>query len=81
MALAKKCDRSGKLHEHYSTFNSCMIIVSDKYGQVGITSKRYDLCPDCIQELTDFMEAPQRATDNSDECSTRRIVNYVSKDI
>ena len=81
MALAKKCDRCGKLHEHYSTFNSCMITVADKYGQVGDTSKRYDLCPDCIQALTDFMEAPQRATDNSDKCATRRIVNYVSKDI
>lgn len=89
MALAKKCDRCGKLHEHYSTFNSCMIIVADKYGQVGNTiiadkywqagntSRRYDLCPDCMQALTDFMEAPQRATDNSKEHLTPELVTGI----
>ena len=77
MALAKKCDRCGKLYEHYSCFNSCMVMVVDEYGHVvnsGGTSIRNDLCPDCMQALTDFMEEPQRATDNSKEHLTPELV-------
>ena len=74
MTLAKKCDRCGKLYEHYSCFNSCMVTVVDEYGHVGGTSRRNDLCPDCMQALTDFMEAPQRATDNSKEHLTPELV-------
>lgn len=40
MALAKKCNRCGKLYEHYCDFNSCMVIVADKYGHIGATSKK-----------------------------------------
>lgn len=51
MALVKKCDRCGKLYEHYSDFNSCIIMVADKYGHIGSASRSNDLCPDCMQEL------------------------------
>ena len=77
MALAKKCDRCGKLYEHYSCFNSCIVTVVDEYGHVGGTSRRNDLCPDCMQALTDFMEAPQRATDNSKEHLTPELVTGI----
>lgn len=80
MALAKKCDRCGKLYEHYSCFNSCMVMVVDEYGHVvnsGGTSRRNDLCPDCMQALTDFMEAPQKATDNSKEHLTPELVTGI----
>lgn len=65
MALAKKCDRCGKLYEHYSDFNSCNTMIADRNGNIDKMSGRKDLCPDCMQELTDFLEAPQREVDNS----------------
>lgn len=74
MALAKKCDRCGKLYEHYGDFNSYMVIVTDKYGHIGATSKKNDLCPDCMQALTDFMEAPQREINDSKESLTPELV-------
>lgn len=74
MALAKKCDRCGKLYEHYSDFNSCMAIVVDKYGHIGATSKKNDLCPDCMQALTDFMEAPQKEVGNSKGVITPKLI-------
>lgn len=58
MALAKKCDRCGKLYEPKSLpFNKkisangiCVVEIDDdrrRYSGKGI----YDLCPDCLTEL------------------------------
>lgn len=77
MALAKKCDRCGKLYEHYSDFNSYMAIVADKYGRIGSTSKKNDLCPDCMHALTDFMEAPQKEVDNSKGIITPKLITEI----
>lgn len=77
MALAKKCDRCRKLYEHYCGFNACMIIVeivADKYGHIYATSKRNNLCSDCMQALTDFMEASQREINDSKESLTPELV-------
>lgn len=46
-----------------------MIMVADKYGQVGDISKRYDLCPDCIQALTDFMKAIQEGDESNEKAN------------
>lgn len=70
MALAKKCDRCGKLYEHYYNFNLRIVLDADKYGHICATSKRNDLCPDCMQALTDFIEAPQREINDSKESLT-----------
>ena len=74
MALAKKCDRCGKLYEHYSDFNSCKIIVTDLRGGISKDSERKDLCPDCMHTLTYFLEAPQREVDGSKEPLTVELV-------
>lgn len=77
MALAKKCDRCGKLYEHYCDFNLRMVLDADKYGHICATSKRNDLCPDCMQALTDFIEAPQREVDNSKDIITPKLVTEI----
>lgn len=81
MALAKKCDRCGVLYEHYSDFNSYMMtmINTDKHGHIGATSKRYDLCPECMRSLTNFMEAPQKEIDNSKDVITPKLITELYK--
>lgn len=76
MALAKKCDRCGVLYEHYSDFNSYMMtmINTDKHGHISATSKRYDLCPECMRSLTNFMEAPQKEIGNSKDVITPKLI-------
>lgn len=63
MARAMKCDRCGKLHEHYDgakqfqkteRANGVMLLDKDldkKYW----SRKSYDLCPDCMGELEIFL--------------------------
>lgn len=63
MARAMKCDRCGKLHEHYDgsrqfkdteKANGLQLIDKDldkKYW----SRKSYDLCPDCMEELEKFL--------------------------
>ena len=69
MALAKKCDRCGKLYEHYYDFNSCKVMVADMRGGIEKENIKKDLCPDCMRALTDFLEAPQREVDDSNRRS------------
>lgn len=59
---AMKCDRCGKLYEHYygcKTFNNTekanAIELVDKDLDEGYWyRKTYDLCPDCMREFEDF---------------------------
>ena len=62
MALAKKCDRCGKLHEYYpvgnqpgvyNAINKCRLGLCGtiKYEDVTI-----DMCPDCMASFEKFME-------------------------
>lgn len=66
MARAMKCDRCGRLHEHYDGIkefkefkdteraNGVMLLDKDldkKYW----SRKSYDLCPDCMRELEIFL--------------------------
>ena len=62
MALAKKCDRCGKLYEHYPIVNKTEwnAIRKSQRKPVGDTvnsvySPAIDLCPKCMHEFEKFM--------------------------
>lgn len=62
MALAKKCDRCGKLYEHYPMCNKteCNAIRKIQRNPVGDTvhsayTPTIDLCPECMNEFEKFM--------------------------
>lgn len=63
MARAMKCDRCGKLHEHYDgskEFKNTekangLILVDKDLDKKYWSRKSYDLCPDCMRELEIFL--------------------------
>ena len=62
MAMAKKCDRCGKLYEHYpkgnkSQSNAIRRIQRDAFGGIANTIHDLiiDLCPECMSEFDEFM--------------------------
>lgn len=62
MALAKKCDRCGKLHDHYpvgnnSQYNALRLIQKNRTGSIINGNTDYDLCPECMEELARFITA------------------------
>jgi len=70
MALAKKCDRCGKLYEHYpigdqaGVFNSIKRVRKNDEGHVRSYEERsIDLCPECMDTLNRFLKG--EAEDNS----------------
>ena len=60
---AMKCDRCGKLYEHYdgrdrfkNTEKSNSLILTDKDLELKYWSRKsYDLCPDCMEGLGKFL--------------------------
>ena len=62
MALAKKCDRCGKLYEHYPTgrksqtnsIRKCMVLPD---GSLYYSEAIHDLCPECMEEFDKFLTA------------------------
>lgn len=64
MAMAKKCDRCGKLYEHYPKGNKAQSNAIRKIQRdaLGGTVNAYsewvmDLCPECMNEFEKFMTA------------------------
>ena len=62
MAVAKKCDRCGKLYEHYPTgkklqYNAIRRIQRNAIGNTINSSYAIDLCPKCMDEFEKFMTA------------------------
>lgn len=60
MALAKKCDRCGKLYEHYPTgnkteYNAIKRISKSNNGSICSEEHSIDLCPECMSEFDNFM--------------------------
>ena len=57
MSLAKKCDRCGKLYEHYpidkisGNYNAIRFVRMDISGVVDIEKKPMDLCPECMSSF------------------------------
>lgn len=64
MAMAKKCDRCGKLHEYYAgntefknseRANGVLLIDRDLDNKYW-SRKSYDLCIDCMRKLEAFIK-------------------------
>ena len=62
MAMAKKCDRCGKLYEHYPNptgnklqYNAIREIQRNVIGNTINSSYIIDLCPECMSEFDKFM--------------------------
>ncbi len=58
--MAKKCDRCGKLYEEYNVANDERNINSIKTYNCEINNGHfkhgpYDLCPECSNELVDWL--------------------------
>lgn len=59
--LAKKCDRCGKLYEHYDTFdnnriNGISTISKNKFGIRESISIGIDLCIECMNSFIKWYE-------------------------
>lgn len=65
MALAKKCDRCGKLYESKDVsvlgymINGLVLADRDKRNNGYYDRKYLDLCPACLVSLTNWLEAPK----------------------
>lgn len=60
--LAKKCDRCGKLYEHYGNnnkreYNAVKPIYRGWTGNEYAINNPIDLCPECMGNFKDFMKA------------------------
>ena len=60
MALAKKCDRCGKLYEHYPTgnkpqYNAIRRLCKTENGGIISEGLSIDLCPKCMEAFDMFM--------------------------
>lgn len=60
MALAKKCDRCGKLYEHYpngkkSQYNAIKRVSKAENGRIMDEEMSIDLCPECMNYFDEFM--------------------------
>lgn len=74
MARAKKCDRCGKLHEHYdggrefknSEQANGVILIDRNLDYKCRTRKSYDFCPDCMRKLEKFIKNEEVSADEND---------------
>ena len=73
MAMAKKCDRCGKLYEHYPTGNNLQYNAIRRFQRnaVGETitcvkTITTDLCPECMDEFEKFITAKLREEKNAE---------------
>ena len=62
MAMAKKCDRCGKLYEHYpkgeltgNRNNAIRRLYKNEYGGISFQDNTIDLCEKCMSEFENFM--------------------------
>ena len=59
MAIARKCDRCGKLYEYYPKgnkvqHNGVQRIYRNKHGSLGY-EEIFDFCPECMNAFDEFM--------------------------
>lgn len=64
MAVAKKCDRCGKLYEQYNNRNSKtdtngLMLLNIDYTMRYFSHDAIDLCPDCMAFLREWLETGQ----------------------
>ena len=60
MALARKCDRCGKLYEHYPKgnkieYNSVRRVCRNDQGCIISETAVLDMCPECMDKFAKFM--------------------------
>ena len=60
LAMARMCDRCGKLYEHYQKnnkprYNALLSIRRDAVGNVMNIGIAMDLCPKCMDTFEKFM--------------------------
>ena len=60
MAIARKCDRCGKLYEHYpngknSLCNAIKRVRKAENGAITFEEISIDLCPECMSAFDEFM--------------------------
>lgn len=68
MAMAKKCDRCGKLHEYYEGIEEFknsekangVIFVDNDWKRQYWSRKSYDLCIDCMRKLEAFINNEEK---------------------
>ena len=61
---AMKCDRCGKFYNYYEggktfkdTEKANAVVLIDRDSERDYSSRKiYDLCPDCMKELEDFLK-------------------------
>ena len=62
MANAKKCDRCGTLYEPYGIIDrvraekNSIMVIGNIYGEITSRDEFYDLCPDCMEELHEWLK-------------------------
>lgn len=66
MSEAKKCDRCGKLYEKYDTYEDNGIIFTCGDNEEGGTGDKIDLCPDCMKELKNWIENPNKICEDKE---------------
>jgi hypothetical protein len=73
MGLAKKCDRCGKLYEHYpkgnkSQSNAIRKIQTDAFGGTvnAYSEWMMDLCQECMYEFERFMTPKRKEEKNAE---------------
>ena len=65
MALCKKCDRCGKMYDHYNIYigalaaNAIKIVSLSNAGAYMSSAMDLDLCPECMSELIKFLTDKQ----------------------
>lgn len=65
MAIARKCDRCGKLYEHYPKnnklqYNAIRFIQRNAISRTADLGSIMDLCPECMNEFEKFMSNFQK---------------------
>lgn len=75
----KKCDRCGKIYEHYrpgpetKESNAVLLIeLADSGYQIdryGTVTRRHDLCEECMKDLVTFLDNPPSQTEKLAEPS------------
>ena len=72
---AMKCDRCGKLYEHYkgqtvfkeTEQSNGIILIDSDLDKKYWSRTSYDLCPDCMRKLNDFLKEVDNGTNTLSE--------------
>lgn len=68
MSLAKKCDKCGKLYEHYEKteheeyvgYNAMAFVSVNRKCVKELATCPIDLCPECMSKLIEFLEEKEK---------------------